>query len=288
MIFQWRAVLDDWKAEHNTETKIMMTEAYANISFTMKYYESEDGQRKGSHMPFNFLLITDLNENSTAPDYVTAINKWMSNMPSGKTANWVLGNHDNPRVGSRYGVDRIDAMTFLLMTLPGAAVTYNGDEIGMLDYRDISWEDTVDPAACNTNPDVYKKFSRDPERTPFQWSAQKNSGFSKADKTWLPVNPNYETLNLEAEQPRVFSHYSIYKRLAELRKEPSFVQGSFHVQALNQNVLAFVRQLIGHEIYVIIINVGNQEEVVDLSVFSELPDKLTVVEVSSKSVYKKE
>jgi hypothetical protein len=43
-----------------------------------------------------------------------------------------------------------------------------GDEIGMLDYRDISWEDTVDPAACNTNREVYKKFSRDPERTPIQ------------------------------------------------------------------------------------------------------------------------
>jgi alpha-glucosidase len=125
MIYQWREVLDEWKTKHNTETKIMMTEAYANTSFTMKYYESEDGMRKGSHMPFNFLLITDLNENSTAPDYVSTINKWMLNMPVGETANWVLGNHDQPRIGSRYGAQRIDAMTFLIMTLPGAAVTYN-------------------------------------------------------------------------------------------------------------------------------------------------------------------
>jgi hypothetical protein len=43
-----------------------------------------------------------------------------------------------------------------------------GDEIGMLDYRDISWEDTVDPYACNTNQEVYKKFTRDPVRTPIQ------------------------------------------------------------------------------------------------------------------------
>jgi alpha-glucosidase len=58
----------------------------------------------------------------------------------------VLGNHDKPRVGSRYGTERIDGMLMLLLLLPGVAVTYNGDEIGMLDYRyGISWEDTVDP-----------------------------------------------------------------------------------------------------------------------------------------------
>jgi len=58
----------------------------------------------------------------------------------------VLGNHDKPRVGSRYGTERVDGMLMLLLLLPGVAVTYNGDEIGMLDFRyGISWEDTVDP-----------------------------------------------------------------------------------------------------------------------------------------------
>lgn len=163
-----------------------------------------------------------------------------------------------------------------------------GDEIGMVDYRDISWEDTVDPAACNTNRDVYKKFSRDPERTPFQWDAEANAGFSKAPKTWLPVNPNYATLNLEAEKGPAFSHYRIYKRLAELRRLPTFERGSFSVQALNQNVLAYIRQLDGHETFLVILNVANLEERVNLNVFPELPDKLTVVEVSGHSIYKKE
>lgn len=90
IIYSWRDVLDDWKNVHGGETKIMMTEAYANLTFTMRYYESEDGTRKGSHIPFNFLMISDLNENSSAKDFVHTINKWMSYMPAEATANWVV------------------------------------------------------------------------------------------------------------------------------------------------------------------------------------------------------
>lgn len=60
---------------------------------------------------------------------------------------------------------------------------FKGEEIGMVDFKNISWEDTKDPAACNTNRNVYMDFSRDPERTPFQWDDTKNAGFSNADKT---------------------------------------------------------------------------------------------------------
>lgn len=120
----------------------MMTEAYANLTFTMRYYQSDDGTRKGSHIPFNFLMISDLNKGSSANDFVHTISKWLNYMPAGETANWVvrmkchyiksntiiflqLGNHDNSRVGSRYGSERIDALNALLLTLPGAGVTYN-------------------------------------------------------------------------------------------------------------------------------------------------------------------
>lgn len=123
----------------------MFTEAYANITFTMKYFIDENG-KKGSHFPFNFILIQNLNENSNAFDFKREIDVWMSNLPAVGVSNWVLGNHDQPRVGSRYGSDRIDGMLMLLLLLPGVAVTYNGDEIGMVDFRyGISWEDTRDP-----------------------------------------------------------------------------------------------------------------------------------------------
>lgn len=68
----------------------MMTEAYANITATVSYYESDDGNRMGSHIPFNFLLLTQLNDRSDARDFLFNINKWLSYMPLGKTANWVV------------------------------------------------------------------------------------------------------------------------------------------------------------------------------------------------------
>lgn len=68
----------------------MMTEVYANISATMEYYGSEVTNESGSHVPFNFLMITDLHKDSDARDFLFNIHKWLSYMPLGKTANWVV------------------------------------------------------------------------------------------------------------------------------------------------------------------------------------------------------
>lgn len=102
----------------------MLTEAYANISSVMDYYESKDGVQ-GAQVPFNFYLISDLNMNSDARDFLSNIQRWISYMPVTGTPNWVLGNHDRPRVASRFGPERADGLNLLLLTLPGIAVTYN-------------------------------------------------------------------------------------------------------------------------------------------------------------------
>jgi alpha-glucosidase len=86
-----------------------------------------------------------------------------------------MGNHDRSRTATRYP-GRADQMTMLAMVLPGIAVTYNGEEIAMEDKLDISWEATQDPQACNTDPQHYKTYTRDPNRTPFQWDDSKNAG----------------------------------------------------------------------------------------------------------------
>lgn len=125
MMYQWRDVMDEYQRQNEGETRIIMSEAYANETLTMKYYQSEDGSRQGSHMPFNFVLINELNEWSTAADFKRVIDARIKALPSGRMTNWVIGNHDQPRVGSRYGKEKIDSLLTLVMTLPGIAVTYN-------------------------------------------------------------------------------------------------------------------------------------------------------------------
>lgn len=148
-----------------------------------------------------------------------------------------------------------------------------------------SWEDTKDPAACNTNPNVYMKFSRDPERTPFQWDGSNNAGFSKAVKTWLPVNPNYVELNLENEKASGKSHFKFYQKLMELRGLETFQYGDFKILALNQHVFAYVRELLDSDTYVVLINIGGSSENVSLKAFASLRPKLKVVASSPASDY---
>ena len=121
------------------------------------------------------------------------------------------------RLGTRFGAGNIDGFNMMSLMLPGVAVTYNGEEIGMTN-TDVSWEDTVDPAGLNCGEEHFNvstacltvseslmfllsqdfMCSRDPERTPMQWDSSDQAGFTKADKAWLPVNENYVTgINVE-------------------------------------------------------------------------------------------
>lgn len=125
MLYQWRDVIDDYQRTHKGETKILMSEAYGNETIFVKYYQSPDGSRQGSHMPFNFVLISDLNVNSTAADFKSVIDERIGILPKSKRTNWVIGNHDQPRMASRYGSEKVDALLMLVLTLPGIAVTYN-------------------------------------------------------------------------------------------------------------------------------------------------------------------
>ncbi|XP_070505137.1 maltase 2-like [Chironomus tepperi] len=284
MISQWRELINKFNEENPGSTRVLFTEAYANLTFTMKYYYDNEGKPR-AHFPFNFLLIENLSEQSTAYDFKARIDEWFAALPAGATSNWVLGNHDKPRFGSRYGTERIDGMLMLLLLLPGVAVTYNGDEIGMLDYRyGISWEDTVDPQACNTNdPMNYVWASRDPERTPFQWDASPNAGFTTGNTTWLPVNDNYRTLNLAAQREDEDSFFKYYQRLSTLRTDKIFQNGDFKSHAFNDKVFSFKRTY-QNETYVVLINFGSAPHTVKVNDMDvNFPEKSEVVVGGSRS-----
>lgn len=285
LVYEWRKVLDGFRAENGGEERILMIESWSSIDIVMKYYGN--GTAEGAQIPFNFLIISSLTNASNAYDYAEVINTWLSKMPKNRTANWVLGNHDKSRVGSRMGEDRIDMLNMMIKVLPGCSVTYQGEEIGMTDVW-ISWNDTVDPSACNSNPSIYEKMSRDPCRTPFQWNNGKNAGFSNGDKTWLPVSPLYPLVNAKREHEIPNSHLNTYKELQALRSENVFQHGDVEVKAVNENVLAIKRSLINEYTYVALLNIMDDVEAINLNaIYDNLSNIMEYVIVSENSVRRK-
>ncbi|XP_045513187.1 maltase 2-like [Pieris brassicae] len=273
MVYEWRDVFDEISKEDGLP-RVMMTEVYASIKDVVRYFG--DGDSEGAQMPFNFDLITDVDASSSAADIKRAVDKFLTYKPLDRDANWVVGNHDNSRMATRYGSALVDGINMIVLLLPGVAVTYMGEEIGMVDGF-VSWEDTVDPSGCNTNDPVnYVKSSRDPERTPFQWNGELNAGFSTADKTWLPVADGYEMLNVEAQKLAERSNLKVYQALADLRLNGVFRYGRYDSLALNSDVFAFKRWH-NSDTYVIVVNMRDTEHEVDLTYFENVTGDASVV-----------
>lgn len=285
ILYEWRKVLDDFKHENGGDDRILMTESYSPLEIVMQYYGN--GTAEGAQIPFNFQLLSWLTNASDANHYAQTVNTWLNSMPAGRTANWVIGNHDKNRVGSRLGADRVDMMNMLTFTLPGCSISYNGEEIGMTDVW-ISWNDTVDPSACNSNPDIYQFFSRDPERTPFQWNDEKNAGFSTANKTWLPIAANYKTVNVKHQRGVALSPLNVFKQLRAVREEPTIKFGDVEVKALNNDVLGIKRSLLNNYTFLTLMNIFDKVKLLDLTKsFPNLATELEYVVVTEKSIARK-
>lgn len=106
---------------------------------------------------------------------------------------------------------------------------------------DLTWEESVDPAACNADSDTYDQFSRDPERTPFQWSTEANGGFSTNSTTWLPVNPYYLITNVASERAKTKSYFNVYKQMSQLRQTKTLQYGSLQYGNVGDDILAIKR-----------------------------------------------
>lgn len=87
MVNQWRDVLDEYKKKDGIP-RVMLTEAYEDIKLTMRYYGN--ATHNGSNLPLNFQLISNINNASDARDIKYYIDSWLTYMPVGRTANWVV------------------------------------------------------------------------------------------------------------------------------------------------------------------------------------------------------
>ena len=186
-------------------------------------------------------------------------------------------------MASRLGVERGDLLNIMLQTLPGIAITYQGEELVMTDVH-LTWEETVDPPACNSNPLVYHEKSRDPARTPFPWDGTKNAGFSTGDKTWLPIGTEYVKVNVKAQEDAVNSHLKIFKKLTKIRKQTIFRSGNYSgALSSNKNVYVIKRQL-EDEVAIIVLNFAKTNQTVNItSMFPLIPKQLKIYTSSLSS-----
>ncbi|XP_076117648.1 salivary alpha-glucosidase-like [Mytilus galloprovincialis] len=253
IIKDWRKMLETYK-EKDTISRFMSVESTGiTQAIRDQYYQA------GS-VPFNFDLITSLKRTCNGLCFKEIIERGMKDLSEDAWPNFVMGNHDNHRVASRMGLDMIDVMNMLLLTLPGTPTCYYGDEIGMVDVN-YTFAESKDPAGLNFGKDFWK-YSRDPERSPMQWDNTLNAGFSKGSP-WLRVSPDYSSKNVKMQKDsKRNTHIQVFKKVAEIRKLPSFQHAEIQFSVTNKNFLSYVRQAEGRPKYLVIMNVGQDKNAV--------------------------
>ncbi len=175
--------------------------------------------------------------------FLAAIQRWEEALHQESWPTYVLGNHDVRRTASRYGRgeddERLKVAAALLLTLRGTPFIYYGEEIGMRDIH-VPRSEIKDPVGRRYWP-FFR--GRDGCRSPMQWDASPNAGFSAA-KPWIPVHPDYPRRNVAAQQADPNSLYHFYRRLLRLRWEyPVLRQGMFQPLTFEpQRLLAYLRQ----------------------------------------------
>jgi alpha-glucosidase len=193
---------------------------------------------------------------------------------------FVFDNHDNPRMDRYCKADATDTgkdatpeqciaiqkmLSTLLFTAKATALMYYGDEIGMQTTPPARKEDVKDPIGVLGWP---KEKGRDGERTPMQWTPGKDAGFSTADTTWLPIPPNYVTVNVEVEKGDPDSLLSWYTRLTHLRRDNEAVHSGAMtmLDTSNAKVLSYSRKAADGKTVVVALNFSAEPQTVTLGV----------------------
>lgn len=210
------------------------------------------------HFPINFTLLGSDWEVESIRNLVEDLE---SSLPPGAWPNYVLANHDDQRIMSRYGKDQARNAAMLLLTLRGTPVLYYGDEIGMEDV-DIPAGLCLDPAGLRQS-----EQGRDPYRTPMQWSNEVWAGFSPThtQKTWLPIADDYRETNVSLQLKEEDSILSFYRNLLKIRKQYSALQtGDYLSVPESPDGCYLYKRQNTDECFLIAINFTSQEQILDL------------------------
>jgi alpha-glucosidase len=241
VISEMRRVVEEFSA------RVLIGEIYLPIERLVAYYGRD---LAGVHLPFNFSLLS-------APWHARSIAKLIEQyeaaLPPNGWPNWVLGNHDRPRIASRVGIEQARVAAMLLLTLRGSPTLYYGDEIGMQNVS-IRPDQVRDPFEKNV-PGL--GLGRDRCRTPMQWDASRYAGFSN-NEPWLPLPDPSGRENVEDQRRDSTSLLQLYRRLIALRRtRPALLFGAYRPIAATGDLLMFIRELAGDRL-LIALNLGDE------------------------------
>jgi alpha-glucosidase len=226
VVAQMRQVVDEF------DDRVLIGEIYLPVERLVAYY----GKRlDGVQLPFNFQLLQSA---WNARSIAALIDRYERALPPGGWPNWVLGNHDNPRIASRVGVLQARVAAMLLLTLRGTPTIYYGDELGMINTP-IPADRIRDPFERNV-PGL--GMGRDPSRTPMQWTSGEHAGFSAAEP-WLPLPNDYSVVNAQVEDADQRSILWLYRKLLQLRRShPALREGRYEPITMTGDLLAYIRR----------------------------------------------
>lgn len=225
VIAEMRRVVEEF------EERVLIGEIYLPIERLVTYYGAD---LSGAHLPFNFAL---LNAPWNARRIAQLVDEYEGALPRGGWPNWVLGNHDRPRVGSRVGHDQLRVAAMLLLTLRGTPTIYYGEEIGMTDVA-VPADRVRDPFEKNV-PGI--GVGRDGCRTPMQWDSGLGAGFSTVEP-WLPLAADSVRENVATQRGEPGSLLNLYRRLIVVRRvRPALRSGSYEPVAASGDLLVYVR-----------------------------------------------
>jgi len=248
-----------------------------------------DKDRNELQMAYHFEatdMVTTL-EKCTLAQFKESFTKWDKSFAEKGWIAIYLSNHDQSRFINRYGSDKpafkdysAKLLNTFILLMRGTPYTYYGDELGMTNigftkieqYKDIAAINGYKKAATDGEDlDLYLQklnlLSRDNGRTPMQWDATKNAGFSN-ETPWLPVHENHSTVNVlhqENDQNSVLNHF---RKMVALRKDNLLlVYGNYEIiQDDHPTIYAYSRTLEDQQM-IILLNFSELESSISLPNF---------------------
>lgn len=245
-----------------------------------KKYASSDGKELNMVFQFEHMDVDADGTNKWSDkkmdlrDLKEVMTKWEKGLQDIAWNSLFLENHDQPRSVSRFGNDgeyrelSAKMLATWLHMMQGTPYIYQGQELGMTnvpfedisDFRDLdsmnAWKELVGEGifAPEEMMNYLRYKSRDNARTPFQWNAGPNAGFT-VGTPWIMVNPNYREINAEEQLERPDSVFHYYQKLIRLRKEHEIVvYGSYDLLLPEDRELYVYTRTLGTEKLLVICN----------------------------------